>query len=350
MGVQSFDALFRSLKKGVLSPVYYLYGDEDVLKQEAIQSLLEHALDAATRDFNLDQRDAAALDAEAFHTLVQTPPMLAARRVVVLRGVEHLRKKSRVKDELVRYLADPHPDTVLVLVQGAGEDVEADLAAHATAVELERLPPERVRRWIERRAAQLGVNIDAAAADLLVTSVAGDMGAAAQELDKLGALASGRPVSADDFAAVSGVRRGETVPDLVAAVLRRDTVAAARLAPAVLEQPGVTGVRILSALGTALIGVGLARAELDRGTAADRLPPTVFRHIESARPAGLGSWRETAARWSDWAGLWSAAELRQGLRLALAADQALKNTTVSDEAAIVTDLVLRLGARVEAAA
>lgn len=348
MGALTFDALFRSLKKGALDPVYYLYGEEDVLKQEAIRSLLEHALDAATRDFNLDQRDAASLDAEAFHSLVQTPPMLATRRVVVLRGVELLRKKSKVRDEVVRYLGAPHPDTILVLVQAAGDDAEADLARRATAVDFERLPPDRVRRWVEHRAGQLGVTFADGAVELLVEAVAGELGAAAQELDKLAALAQGRTITADDLAVVAGVRRGETVADLVAAIVGRDTVRAAGLIGAVLEQSGVSGVRIVSALGTALVGTALARAELDRGTAAARLGDTMYRHIESARPSGLGSWREAAARWAAWAGEWTLAELRAAIRLTLNVDVALKNSTVSDERAIMMDLVLRLGVEVAA--
>lgn len=348
MGVQSFDALFRSLKKGALDPVYYFYGDEDVLKQEAIRSLLEHALDAGSRDFNLDQRDAASLDAEALHALVETPPMLAERRVVVVRDVEQLRKKSKVRDELVRYLGSPHAATILVLVQGAGEDEAADLASRATAVDFERLPPDRVRRWVEHRAGQLGVTLEAGVAELLVEAVAGELGAAAQELEKLGALAHDRAVTTDDLAAVAGVRRGETVADLVAATLRRDTARAAGLIGPVLEQAGVTGVRVVSALGTALVGTALARAELDRGTGAARLTDTLFHHIESARPQGLGSWRDTAARWASWAGEWTLTELRAALRLALDADTSLKSSTVSNERAIMMDLVLRLGVGVTA--
>jgi hypothetical protein len=72
------------------------------------------------------------------------------------------------------------------------------------------------------------------------------------------------------------------------------------------------------------------------------------RHIEVARPAGLGSWRETAGRWAAWAGDWTAEELRAALRLALDADRALKSTTVRDEGAIMMDLVLRLGVEVAA--
>src|SRR5438094_6163546 len=102
MAVVTFDALLRGLKQGgTPAAVYYLHGDEDVLKDEAIRALVDRVLDAGARDFNLDQRSAADLDPEAFYSLVNTPPLLAAVRVVVLRGVEDVRKTSKVRQALV---------------------------------------------------------------------------------------------------------------------------------------------------------------------------------------------------------------------------------------------------------
>src|SRR5437879_4279534 len=122
MGALTFDALLRSLKQGgrggvgglrgggwdgpggvgggggtaaALGAVYYLHGDEDVLKEEAVRALVDRALDPGARDFNFEQRRAGDLDSEAFHSLVNTPPMLAAARVVVIRRIVGLRKTSR---------------------------------------------------------------------------------------------------------------------------------------------------------------------------------------------------------------------------------------------------------------
>src|SRR3989454_11395862 len=121
MGALTFDALLRSLKQGAPDLVYYLHGTEDVLKDEAVRALLERAVDPAARDFNVDARTAADLDPEALRALVDTPPMLAERRAVVLRGIEQLRKKGKTRDELLRYLDNPNPSTVLILIQGEGE-------------------------------------------------------------------------------------------------------------------------------------------------------------------------------------------------------------------------------------
>src|SRR3972149_2826763 len=92
MAPLTLDALLRGLKKGAPDPVYLLHGDEDVLKDEAVRALLDAAVDHAARDFNFDSRFAADLDAEAFHALVNTPPMLAERRAGGLRGGEPRRK------------------------------------------------------------------------------------------------------------------------------------------------------------------------------------------------------------------------------------------------------------------
>ena len=69
----------------------------------------------------------------------------------------------------------------------------------------------------------------------------------------------------------------------------------------------------------------------------------LLQHLRLARPFGLGDWGETAARWARWAEGWNSRELGQALRLARDADRALKSTTVTDEAGIVTQLVLQLG-------
>jgi DNA polymerase III subunit delta len=343
MGALTFDALLRSLKQGVLDPVYYLHGAEDVLKDEAVRALLARAVDAASRDFNVDQRSAIDLDPESFHALVNTPPMLAAKRLVVVRGFEQLRKTAKLRQELLRYLESPNPSTVLVLMQGAGEPPDPELARQATAVEAKPLPPARVERWMTHRAGQLGLALAPEAGELLLASVGSDLSALASELEKLAPLAAGRPVTRDEVAALVGVRRGETLPDLVAAALERRAAAAAGLVEPVLAQAGMSGVRVLSVLGTALLGTALARAELERGTAHGRLEATLLRHLRSARPYGVGSWERTAARWAAWSALWTAAELREALRAACDADRALKTSAVTDEAGILEQLVLSWG-------
>src|SRR5256714_2462676 len=344
MPALTLDALLRSLKKGAprsgaLDPAYLLYGDEDVLKDEAIRALLDAGVPEG-RDFNVDTRYAPDLTPESFHALVNTPPMLAERRAVVIRGVEQLgKRKTKLREEVIGYLAAANPSPLLVLVAAAGEDPDAELIRHTTPVLLAPLSADRVPRWIQHHANKLGLTLEPDAVALLLGAMGGgsDLGVLARELEKLAALTGEtRPATAADVTSLVGVRRGETVYDLVDAALQRQAARATQLVEPVLEQAGMNGVRIVSLLGTHLVGMAVARAERDRGT--------VFRHLVAARPYGLRNYKEEAAHWCEWSAYWTVAELSGALRAALAADTALKTATVSDDRGIVTQLVLGFAA------
>jgi DNA polymerase-3 subunit delta len=351
MATLSFNALLGAGKPGTLDPVYYLHGEEEILKEEAVRLLLDRAVDPSLRDFNLDARSAPDLDPAALRALVDTPPMMADRRVVILRSVEGMRAKSKARDELVRYLAHPNPTTTLILVQGGDEAPDSGLTAHATTVAVDRLPPDRVTRWIAHRAGQIGLKIDPPAAELLGQATAHDLSAISQELDKLAALAGDRTVTQADVTAAVGVRHGETLDDLITAALERRTGDAARMLLPVLAQSGMSGVKLVSTLGTGLVGLAAARAELDRGTAPGRLESTILQRLIASRPGGLGAgYKDVAARWAKWVRGWTAAELSRAIRQALAADRALKGTQLTDEYGIVLGLLLGMARDTQEAA
>ncbi len=343
MPVQSLDALFRALAKGELLPVYYLHGPEEILKDEAIRAILDRTLDPSVRDFNLDQRSAAQLDPDDLFALCTTLPMMADRRVVVLRDLEAIKRKPKVRMALLRYLERPAPETVLVLVQGSGEDGEdKDMARMAVAVSADPLPADRVRKWLHRRASALGVTLEEAAAKHLIEAVGGELAALAAELEKLAALPADAPLTPEQVGDVVGVRHGETVFDWRDAVMDDRTGPAVALLGRLLDQPGVSGVKLITLLGTTLVGVGIARSHYDRRLRGRALDDAVFEVIRRHRVFGLLSWGEEKARWVRWASRWPAARLGEALRATLAADRALKGTTISDERGILTDLILRL--------
>ena len=343
MPAQSFDAFFRSLPKGEPARAYYFHGPEDLLKDEALRAVLDRALDPALRDFNLDLRSAAQLDADSLFALCTTLPMMAERRVVVLREVEALKRKPKVRSALLEYLGRPAPDTVLVLIQSANEENEdKDIAKAAVAVAFEPLPEDRVLRWLDRRAKGLGLELPDDAARHLVRAVGGELGSIAAELDKLTALPAGEPLTVERVGELVGVHHGETVFDWRDAVLEDRPGPALRLLGPLLDQPGNSGVKLVTMLGTTLIGVGIARSHYDRRLRGRSLDEAVFGVIRRNRVYGLLSWGEEKGRWLRWAPSWPAPRVADALRSILEADRALKGTTISDERGILTDVVLRM--------
>jgi DNA polymerase-3 subunit delta len=351
MPQQTLDGLFRALQKGSLAPVYYLYGPEDILKEEAIAAILDRTLDPSLRDFNLDQRSAGQLDPETMMSWCTTLPMLAERRVVVLRDIEGWKRRPKTRAAFLSYLERPVPETIVILVQGSGEVMEdKELARGACTVRCDPLPQERALRWLQRRASALQIRLEEAAAQHLLNAVGGDLNTVAAELEKLAALDSTAPLTAEQVGDVVGVHHGETVYDWRDAILDDQPARAAALVALVLDQPGASGVKLVTLLGTTLVGVALARSHYDRQLRGPALEKRLYETLFRVRPYGLLSYREESARWARWSASWPAPRLRAALRAARDADLALKGISISDEHAVLTTLVLRLAMpQVEAA-
>jgi DNA polymerase-3 subunit delta len=340
MGVVPLETAFAALRRGDVAAVYYLTGVEEILKDDLIAAVARAVLDPAARDFNLDIRSAADLDGETLHALVETPPLLAPRRLVVVRGIDQWRKNAKVWDILYRYLQHPSPTTVLVLTQPGDAAADPRIAGAAAHVTVSGLKPEHVARWLARRAEAAGASIEPDAAVHLVAAVGGELGQLAVEIEKLAAASGDGRISVDEVSRLVGVRRGETLYDWVDAVLARDTRRAVELLDVVLERPGGTGVQLIMTLGTALVGTRLARALADGGTPWGRLPQELKQRLRAARPPRLRDWAVECDAWTAAARRWTARELGAALAAAAAADGQLKSTTISDERGILTSMLL----------
>lgn len=345
------------------APVYYLFGDDDYLKDGAVRDLLAAAIDPSTRDFNLESRRCGDLDAEDVNSLLATPPMLAERRAVVLREVNALKKAARA--QLDRYLTRPASDTLLLLIAPAGVKADAALMSVSAALDFQPLSPDRVRKWISHHATTvLGVGISADAAELLQQAVGNDLQLLAAELDKCASYAFGARHAAEKLSekrseqttgetiavtidseavtAVVGVRRGETVTDLLDAVARHDAAAATALVGHVLGQPKVTPVQVVMMLSTQAFALSFGRARRDAGVPTNRLPAEFFAFLKEAGGYPGRPWGEAASAWTKVVDQWSAAACERALALLLEADIALKDTTVSTAEQTMMSLVLSL--------
>jgi DNA polymerase-3 subunit delta len=322
MAAQAYGESGKLLSQGPIAPCYYFFGPVDILKDEAIAGLLDRVLDPGLRDFNLDQRSASQLQPEDVETLCTTLPMMAERRVVIIRDVEAWNKRARAKAAVLRYAEKPSPETVLILVQGSGDpDGDKELLARSTAVVFQPLEGEKARKWTARRAERLGLTLEPDAMELLLKAVEGDLGWLAAELDKVAGLGGETAVTVAQIEGMIGVRHGETQFDWRDAVLLDRPDRAITILPHLLEQPGVSGVKLVTLLGGSLLG------------------SAAFDVIKRVRLFGV-DWKETAALWAAAAPHWPLPRVRQAVEATLAADQALKSTTISGETGILTDLVL----------
>lgn len=334
--------LRAAIKDHSFAPAYYFHGEDDYLKDEELKRLLEAAVDPATRDFNFEQLRGGDLDAETLGSLVGTPPMMADRRVVVIRDVPSLKKDARAM--LDSYLKNPAPDVLLILVAPAGAKEDKGLAGKTTAVEFAPLSGSRIPKWIVYYVEHdLKTSITDAAVRLLQEAVGTELAQLRIELDKVINFTVGGPIDEAAIAAVVGVRPGETMGDFLNAVARRDAKTALAMLGPVLQQPKSNGVTMVMALTSQTLCIGWAQAARERGANTGKINGDLFNVLKTSGSVYTGrSWGEFVATCARESERWSARAVDDALEALFTADAALKETRLSSEEQLLGNLVFAM--------
>ena len=351
MSASSLKTLRDAIKRRSFDGAYYIVGEDEYQKDDAVKQLIAASLDSSGREFNLDIRKGSELDAETLGVLLATPPMFANRRVIVLRDVGTLKKDAR--RVLEKYFDHPATDLLLIMTAGAGAKQEPFLTGKATVLQFDSLTGDRVPKWIGHHArSEMGLTISESAVELLQAAVGNDLHLLASELDKLASFVEGRggEIGEDDVAAIVGVRRGETQADLLDAVADRNVTRALELVPHILAQPKTTAVSVVMSLTTQMLAISWGRAKLDEGTPRSRLGSEYFDLLRETGAFTGRSWGSASAMWARAAEKWTPYALRTALDALLEADIALKESKVSSEEQVLASVVLSICAAAEQSA
>jgi DNA polymerase-3 subunit delta len=228
-----------------------------------------------------------------------TAPMMARRRLVVVRGLERLDKggdddgdkksKASPTDALADYVASPSPYAVMVLV-GAKIDKRRRLATAAkkanVIVECEPLRPYQLAPFVRDEAKRRSHPIASDVAEAIVDLVGGELGALVDAVERLSLYAGAKKAIDEDavHACVARVRVG-SVWGLADAVAAKDRGEALRLLDENFDARD-RGLPLLGLLASSMRKMLRLRAYLQAGSSVDDaakqagLPP--FRARESA--------------------------------------------------------------------
>lgn len=332
-------ALRSAIHDKQFSPAYLLHGDDEFLKEEALRHLIDAAVDPSTRDFNLDVRRGGDVDAQTLASLVGMPPMMAERRVVVVRDATALKKDARAA--LERYLASPAGDVLVILTVPADAKVDKTLASLVEMSDCKPLTGAQVPKWIVNRVEKtLKTTITQGAVDLLQSAVGDDLSQLAIELDKLAAYAGSAAIDERAVTDVVGVRREETQGMLLDAVAMRDAPKALALISGVLQQPKTNGVTLVMALTTQTLALAIGKA---RGITPARAYNEYFAILKSGSSNLTGRpWGEAVNAWTKAGAKWSAADLDHALTVLYNTDLALKESRVSSEEQVIASAILAM--------
>ncbi|MBX3228866.1 MAG: DNA polymerase III subunit delta [Labilithrix sp.] len=227
------DAIQRA-ERGDLLPVWLLTGEERLLRDQALAAIAKAALAGGLAELNLDKYTAGETSIDKVLAATKTVPMMAKRRVVIVRGLERWDNanasagddegKADIKalpplDRLAEYAKAPIDTTCLVLVaeklDGRRKLVtlakKSGFQVDCATVESRQLPG-----WIAARADQKGHAIDRDVCELIAQIAGPDLSYLDDVLERLSLYvgrneSGGNPITEDAVATcVTRVRLADT--------------------------------------------------------------------------------------------------------------------------------------------
>lgn len=303
-----------------LLPAYLAVGTDE-LKRRHVVERLDKRLVAAGGDptFNREELEGgAALEPAHLRSILDTLPFGSDFRLVIYNDVDKAPKA--LTEEIVAYLANPSPSTVLMMTAAKVPKTARLYKAVAKLGDKAILDCAPKKRWelpqqVVAMARTHGKTMDAEAADVLVRLVGESTVMLDNELAKL-AVALGPKTAID----VEDVRRlvsrvAEVKPwDFLDAVCRRQPAEAMRL---YAQMPSQSPFGLFSLTVSRLRELIAAKALADRGC-----PGTL------AAELGMQQWQ--VKNHASWARNYTMAELVVALRSAPDCEMALKSSSQKD--------------------
>ncbi len=226
------EEIIRNVRAGKVAPVYYLMGEEPYYIDLLSNFLTETLLKPEERDFNLDLVYGADVNVNQIIELCHAYPMMAERRVVLVREAQAIRSL----DGLEQYIAHNTPTTVLIFCHKNGtldKRKAAYKAIQQTGViyENKRVSDSQLPSFITDYAREKKVQIEPQAVQMLADHVGADLTRLAVEIDKLiMALPAGQTrITAERVEELTGVSKDFNNFELQSALARRDIFRANRI-------------------------------------------------------------------------------------------------------------------------
>ena len=195
MPVKSPKDLTQSLKQGTIELVYFLFGPEAYLRDEAARAIADEALRGTLlREFNESSFNLLSDDVGSAIAIAEQLPMMSERRVVFIRNFGKLREAE--EEMLLKYLDRPVETSVVIFV---ADDIDkrkklARSLMAGAAFEFQPLKINELQSWLVSHLRKLKTEIEPQAQRKILEMVASDLHTLTNGLNKLAAAAlpSGR--------------------------------------------------------------------------------------------------------------------------------------------------------------
>lgn len=182
----TYEALLKDLHNKKYAPVYFLSGEEPFYIDKIASYIEQNVLDESEKAFNQIVLYGKDADFKAIVDECRQFPMMASRRVVILREAQDMKSLS----DLTGYIERPSENSILVICYKYDKlDKRTKFAKsvdkHAVCFESKRLYDDKIAPFIIHYVKEKGFNIKSEAADLMAEYVGSELNRLANEIDKL---------------------------------------------------------------------------------------------------------------------------------------------------------------------
>ena len=318
------DAI-AEIEGGKARPVYVVLGEERIFADRVVTAARKHVVEPAMAGFNVDVFEAGETKVERIVDSANTMPMMARRRLIVLRGIERLDKgdddgkssKGNPTDALAEYVASPSPSTCMVIV-GTKLDGRRKLStvSKKAGIVVECLPlrPHQLGAFARDEAKRRGHSISSDVAEALVDLVGSELAGLIDGIERLSLyVGEKQPITEDSVHACIARVRVASVWELSDAVAARDRATALRVLNENYD-PSNRGLPLHGLLASSIRKMLKMRALLEAGHGVD----------DAAKQAGFPPFkaRDAAAQ----AKRFPPGELERAVAIFAEADLALKGS------------------------
>lgn len=182
----SYMDIVKDVRAGKFAPVYCLMGEEDYYIDNLSQFILDNALAPEEHDFNYTLLYGSETRANDVINIARQYPMMAERRVVVVREFQAMPDK----ETLTAYVKNSTPTTILVLCHKHGKldgrrSLGQEIKRHGVLFESKRLYDRELPGFVNSYMQRKQKTIEPAAVQMLCDHVGSDLSRLVAEMDKL---------------------------------------------------------------------------------------------------------------------------------------------------------------------
>lgn len=287
-----YEALRAAIKAGVPANLYIFYGEERYLLQTMARQLKELLIPGGFEEFNYHRLTGKGLTVQELAETAEAMPMMAEHTLITVTDMDIFKLDESQRTALIDLLGDFPPYCTLVFLyeqvpykrDGKMKKLCAALNEYVQEVEFVQQERSDLLKWLKRRFAATGHDIDQTAADHLLFTCGSLMRGLIPEVEKIAAYAGHERITVEDIDAVAEPVLDARIFDMTNAVTARNYDRAAAILADLLRMQ-TEPIAILAALGKELRRLYTARLALDGGK--DRIWLKELWSMSSDYPAKL---------------------------------------------------------------